>query len=275
MEKRNQFVIKYQLILFFFVVLTISWSFWIPMALDRLQIISFPLPIIVGSTIGAFAPLITLFIFDKITKGEISLDKIFSGMRPNKNQIPWLIVAAVIIPLSYVIGNVIYIIVEESSDGNILNPGPLGDFGYGLFIIMPVTFFAALLSSPLGEEPGWRGFAISKLQAKFGLHLGSLILGSFWWLWHQPINIANDLEVTLHSYFVMVLSSFIYDSVFNLSRKNILSAMFAHSSSFITFTYIYRDKNNWWAIAVLLLNVILIRIIEWHRNNKQKTSSLN
>jgi len=269
-KRISTFIIKNQLISYFLMVLIISWSFWIPMALHKLSIINFPIPVIVGSTIGAFSPLITLIIFEKITKGTISLNAILSTYRPNRQQIPWLILAAVIIPLSYVFANIFFYLSGLQGTLTIMTEETLESLGFWLFIIIPVTFFATVLfSSPLGEEPGWRGFAIPRLQSKFGLNLGSLILGTFWWTWHQPINVANGLEMSLFSYFTMVLSSFIYDSLFNLSKRRILTAMFAHASTFITNIYIVVNRNNWWVVGILFLIVISLRFYEVKKSKDQ------
>ncbi|TFG11276.1 MAG: CPBP family intramembrane metalloprotease [Promethearchaeota archaeon] len=275
-KRISTFIINNQLISYFMMVLIISWSFWIPMALHKCHIIYFPIPIIVGSTIGAFSPLITLIIFEKITKGSISLNTILSTYKPNRQQIPWLILAAFIIPLSYVIANIFFYLNGLQSTLTIMTEEPFESLGFWLFIIIPVTFFATVLfSSPLGEEPGWRGFAMPRLQSKFGLNLGSLMLGTFWWTWHQPINVANGLEISLFSYITMVLSSFIYDSLFNLSKRRILTAMFAHASTFITNIYIVVNSNNWWIVAILFLFVILLRIYEIKKNKIQLENSEN
>lgn len=264
-ESIKIFILKYQLIIYFIIVLIISWSFWIPMALSQLGLIYFPIPIIIGSTIGAFSPFITIIIFEKLTDKEISFQKIFANLKPKKQHISWFFLAAFLIPLSHTGGNFIYFILTPGTELIIITQEILESLGFWLIIIIPVTFFAGLLTSPLGEEPGWRGFAIPRLQTKYGLFFGSLLLGTFWWIWHQPINVANGLEVTLYSYCGMVISSFIYDVLFNFTQKNVLCAMFAHSSSFITNTYIFRNSNNWWPILVLFLSMFILRIIEWRR----------
>lgn len=44
-----------------------------------------------------------------------------------------------------------------------------------------------LLLGPLLEEPGWRGYALDRLQQRWSALGASLILGSFWALWHLPL----------------------------------------------------------------------------------------
>ena len=64
--------------------------------------------------------------------------------------------------------------------------------------ILAPAFFASYLTTyivyfiiggPLGEEPGWRGFALPRLQWQYGPLVGTLILGVLWSLWHLPLMI--------------------------------------------------------------------------------------
>jgi membrane protease YdiL (CAAX protease family) len=41
-------------------------------------------------------------------------------------------------------------------------------------------------SGPLFEEPGWRGFALPRLELAHGPLVGTLILGVLWGAWHLP-----------------------------------------------------------------------------------------
>lgn len=52
-------------------------------------------------------------------------------------------------------------------------------------LILLYLFFA-LISGPLNEEFGWRGFSLDHLLVCFGFFRGSLILGFIWGIWHLP-----------------------------------------------------------------------------------------
>jgi uncharacterized protein len=43
------------------------------------------------------------------------------------------------------------------------------------------------VGGPLGEEFGWRGYALPELTARLGWRWASLIVGAVWGLWHLPL----------------------------------------------------------------------------------------
>lgn len=50
----------------------------------------------------------------------------------------------------------------------------------------PLVLLLVLLFNGFGEETGWRGFALKRLQHRFGPLPGALLLGLVWAGWHVP-----------------------------------------------------------------------------------------
>jgi membrane protease YdiL (CAAX protease family) len=44
-----------------------------------------------------------------------------------------------------------------------------------------------IITGPLSEELGWRGFALDELRARWSPLVSSLIIAPFWWAWHLPL----------------------------------------------------------------------------------------
>lgn len=93
-----------------------------------------------------------------------------------------------------------------------------------------------LLIPSLGEEPGWRGFALPRLQKDFGPVLSTLILGTLHGIWHLPALFTPLLgPFSWDSFLTFVLTAaagtFIYTWVFNNTRGSVWIAILLHASS--------------------------------------------
>jgi len=83
--------------------------------------------------------------------------------------------------------------------------------------LAPAFFLITIVGGPLGEEFGWRGFALPHLQRRWSPLAASLIIGVVWGLWHLPTFFApgslhNQLGIQSLPLFVLgeiVLATFI------------------------------------------------------------------
>lgn len=101
---------------------------------------------------------------------------------------------------------------------------------------LPVTVLGAVLGGPIGEEPGWRGFALPRMQARFGPLVGSLLLGAIWGSWHLIGFLGGWLgafSVTAFAGIILTGMSFsvIVTWVYNHTRGSILIAILLHGAS--------------------------------------------
>ena len=100
--------------------------------------------------------------------------------------------------------------------------------------MLPVLVIFAFPNA-LGEELGWRGFALPKLQTRYSALLASIILGLFWGLWHVPIWIAqNHAGTSTLTVLWMVLSTVpaavLFTWVYSNTRGSLLPVWLLHVS---------------------------------------------
>jgi membrane protease YdiL (CAAX protease family) len=100
---------------------------------------------------------------------------------------------------------------------------------------LPSVILGLIIPS-IGEEPGWRGFALPRLQAAYGPVIATLILGTLHGVWHLPALFTPLLgPFSVQGFIVFVLTAaagtFIYTWVFNNTRGSVWMAMVLHASS--------------------------------------------
>lgn len=123
--------------------------------------------------------------------------------------------------------------------GALYNGAPLVNLAANPMLLvsafLPNIIFGLLIPS-IGEEPGWRGFALPRLQDAYGPLAATLILGTLHGIWHLPALFTPLLgPFTWDGFTSFVLTAaagtFIYTWVFNNTKGSVWIAMLLHSSS--------------------------------------------
>lgn len=103
-------------------------------------------------------------------------------------------------------------------------------------LVLTVFLYQFFFFNAVGEEVGWRGFAMPRLQAKTSPLIASLVIGLLWAPWHAPQWRAEgapiftwNLWITM--FLVIVPSSVITGWLYNGSQGNILVAGIAHAAA--------------------------------------------
>ncbi len=110
-----------------------------------------------------------------------------------------------------------------------------GQGGNPWILILPA--FLYLMITLLGEELGWRGYALPRLLQSQDEFRASLILGLVWGIWHLPLAWAPSLRagithLPLGWFLVDILSmSFIYTWIFVNTKGSLLLALILHATN--------------------------------------------
>ena len=101
--------------------------------------------------------------------------------------------------------------------------GPLGVLGLWLF------------TYGLGEETGWRGFALPHLQKNRSATSATLILAMLWATWHLPAFFFCDTYVELGIFgfpmfaFMMIFSTMVFTWLYNSTRGSVFIVIVFHA----------------------------------------------
>ena len=104
-----------------------------------------------------------------------------------------------------------------------------------------------LLGGPLGEEFGWRGYALPALQERYSWRFASLILGVVWGVWHLPLFYIADTAQSHIPFALFMLStialSVLFTWLFNRAGGSVLPALVLRTS-----------VNAWsWVIPIMVM----------------------
>lgn len=112
----------------------------------------------------------------------------------------------------------------------------------------------------LGEEPGWRGFALPHLQTRWSPLASAALLGVATAGWHFPLVLLGNLTwIGLPSTFVI---TFLYVWLFNRTRGSLLLALLFHASQgAFTFGTLRFDEADAQRAAVIYFAVLIVAVM--------------
>jgi membrane protease YdiL (CAAX protease family) len=101
--------------------------------------------------------------------------------------------------------------------------------------------------SSTSEEIGWRGYALPRLAARFGLRRASLILGLIWATWHLPLFFSTSTNPYRQSFPMYALSvtaiSVVFAWLYDKTNGSLLLAALLHTSMNVTLLFLPQPES--------------------------------
>ena len=252
-------------VLFYALAFAIAWAAWTPLLLHKIDVLRLPIPFVivlfVGQTVGAFAPLLSLFAIQRISKDPTLVKQVFSLLRFRGVSFSWYLVPALAPIVITIVMNTSYGLFTNSGI-TILRPEPRQELGWALLAVIPFQFILGIIGSPLGEEPGWRGYVLDRFARKGSALIGSGIVACLWWIWHLPLFVILEVNLNAYTFLAMASHSLLIDSLFLLSGRNLLVAMIYHQGINTSFLFLVKAETLGGSVAFLLVAVITRAVVQ-------------
>jgi membrane protease YdiL (CAAX protease family) len=217
------------LIAYFALAFALSWAIEIPLALSARGWIATPFPPWLHY-LASFGPMMAAVVVTLLTQGVGGLRPVFRGYALWRVR-PIYVIVAVVAPCAVF---ALLVLATRAARGAWPDLAALGRPDYLPPLGLLPTLLLWTLTFGVGEETGWRGFALPRLQASRSAFSASMILGALWAAWHLPALLYRDtylemgLLVTPMLLAVAVVGSTVYTWMYNGTGGSLLWLVLFH-----------------------------------------------
>jgi membrane protease YdiL (CAAX protease family) len=142
-----------------------------------------------------------------------------------------------------------------------------------VYTVIPTIIILTVLAG-MGEEFGWRGYLIPRLQSRYNALVTSLIIGVLWGLWHIPLflvegttqyewNMKAGLVTAILGYLVFIIAWTIqFTWVFNNTKGSVLLAAVLHGAGNAWMGgYIDVYRGYWGGVVTFMIVSVVVSLI--------------
>ena len=233
LRRLPQLMRQHPLFSFFFMAYAFSWIIFIPYVLSQWGILPKTPFYIWFHVLHTFGPALAAVIMINLIDGKAGIHHLRQRIRAWRAGGRWYLFILMGIPALIILGIMV-------------QPGALASFqglSPNLLVAYPLTFVAVWFGGgPLGEEIGWRGFALPRMQPRYGPLRGTLLLGVLWAFWHLEdfltptqgggpgAGLAAFFRIFPLFFLMVIALAIILTWVFNHTRGSVFIAITAHAS---------------------------------------------
>ena len=233
MGNLKEWMRQHPLFSFFFMAYAITWIVLLPYVLAEWGLLPQASFYNFFYILHTFGPAVSAYIMVRLLEGKAGWTGIRKRIRQVRAGWGWYAFILLGIPALILFGILIL-------------PGASGSFlGLPQYFLVRYPFLFVLIlfgGGPLGEEIGWRGFALPRMQSRFGPLKASLLLGLLWTFWHLedfltasqgggPGTGLSTFAFNFSVFFVMVMvMSVMMTWVYNRTDGSLFIAILLHAS---------------------------------------------
>jgi uncharacterized protein len=228
--RTQSLVRRHPVISFFVLTYAVTWTLWAPLVVFRDQI---PGPLVlVLLVLGSNVPSVLGILFVALLRGRSGVRILLGRLLRARIGLRWYLAAvALAVPalcavwVSTLLGGPSPVVVTTIS------------------AVVVSFLFSIFPGSAVGEELGWRGFALPRLQARHSALASSLIVGAAWGIYHFPLFLLGSpiRPFALFLPFVIgcVIMSIFYTWMYNGTGGSLLIVVLLHATTNLPLTIVY------------------------------------
>ena len=225
--RTRDLVNRHSLIVFFACTYALSWAVWAPLVVLGDEVPAAPALLL--AMLGSWVPSTVGIALTARLRGRQGVHELLRRVVRLRVGARWYVAAfslPLLMPLAVCI-NVLF-----GGDVPTLDTSLVGVVALFVVFIFP--------GSALGEEIGWRGVALPRLQADRGALHASLVLGLLWGIWHLPLFLLGS-ETRPWSIFpafvcAAVAASVVYTWLYNGTGGSLAIVVVYHAAANVPLT---------------------------------------
>jgi membrane protease YdiL (CAAX protease family) len=236
------------LAVYFILAYAISWVIGIPLALAKQGIIQPVFPEWFHYFV-AYGPTLSALIVTWATQGQQGLKELWGRMIKWRVGVIWWLVALSPLIIGFFVALVLNLLTN-----NRISFSDLGEIHF-LPSLGIGAVFLWILTFGLGEEIGWRGYALPRLQKDRNALLATIILASLWALWHLPqFFYLFDISIAIGWIIGLFAGAMIFTWLLNSAEGSILIVAIFHGC----FNYITASSAGNGLLAAIVSTMVMI-----------------
>jgi uncharacterized protein len=226
-----QLFARYPVVIGFILMFALTWPLDLGLAAQSRGLLPFYIPPVLGLFVG-YGFVSAAVMMTSIIKGKAGIAALLRRLLIWHVGLPWYGVVLFGFAAIDLVAIGIHVLLGGAMP-DFANPFARQLVGPSLNLWVAALAFLLMQVLTNGEEFGWRGYALPRLQARYGALVASLIIGAIWAVWHLPKFLtAGDAHDYSFWFFALqiIAEAILYTWIYNNTRGSLLIALLFHAA---------------------------------------------